>query len=60
MVEAAFAAEAQLREAWEKAYVWLTPQEREELKAWARTILEIREADFQDRLKKIVFLYSKI
>ncbi|MBI5583144.1 MAG: hypothetical protein HY892_04925 [Deltaproteobacteria bacterium] len=54
LAESAFTEAAQLREAWEKAYAWLTPQEREELNAWARTILEIRDGSFQDRLNQIV------
>jgi hypothetical protein len=43
-----------LRPTWETAYAWLTPRERADLTGWVRTILEIRGADFQDRLNRVV------
>jgi hypothetical protein len=43
-----------LRPTWEMAYAWLTPRERADLTGWVRTILELRGADFQDRLNRVV------
>ncbi len=43
-----------LRPTWEMAYAWLTPRERADLTGWVRTILDLRGADFQDRLNRVV------
>jgi hypothetical protein len=44
-----------LSEKWEAAYSWLTDQERAELKAFSRFILEQSGTDFQDRLERVVW-----
>ena len=44
-----------LQEKWETAYSWLTSQGNADLKGCVRTILEIPDKNFQDRLDKAVW-----
>lgn len=41
-----------LMDQWEKAYSWLTIQERIDLRAYARSVIERPSKNFQDRLEK--------
>jgi hypothetical protein len=46
---------ALLLQTWESAYDWLAPREQEELNGWVRTVLDIREDGFQDRLNRVAW-----
>jgi hypothetical protein len=55
LAEANPAETALLLQTWESAYDWLAPREQEELNGWVRTVLDIREDGFQDRLNRVAW-----